>query len=527
MRDEMVEQIAQLLPIARDIDQKDRLVVQPKLAPGEDFEGLVERADAARQDRESIRPFGHQPLAVVHAAGDDEFAGAWMRQLGIAQPVRDDADDPAARHQSRIGKHPHQPDPPAAKDQLDACLRQGFAQLPRGGAVTQIEPDGRAAIDAKSRYVLHRTPPITRHTGSSSSPVFVRSGGDCKHAWPGIELPGHQPRRLASVRRVVWLGSATAAVLIVLAAAFGLRDTAPPSTPAPQPAVPTAPLPAAAATTPATAQVVPATLPSFDIVRVDPQGQAVIAGRAAPGDRVRVLDAGKPIGEVTADSRGEWVLVPDAPLMQGNRQLALEATSREGGPVRRSGDVVALSVTPPAPAERSPSTLAVLIPGDADKPSRVLQQPAPPSVSPKLSLETAEYGARSRLMLSGHAAPGAHLNVYAGDRPLGTVTADAAGKWSLTAPHREAAGGVELRLDELAADGTVARRIATPLQAVGASALAAGGSYIVRRGNSLWLIARHIYGKGTRYTAIYSANRDQIRDPNRIYPGQLFKLPKS
>ena len=57
--------------------------------------------------------------------------------------------------------------------------------------------------------------------------------------------------------------------------------------------------------------------------------------------------------------------------------------------------------------------------------------------------------------------------------------------------------------------------------------MAKGGRYVVRRGNSLWLIARQLYGEGFRYTAIYSANRDQIRDPNRIYPGQTFKLPKS
>ena len=56
---------------------------------------------------------------------------------------------------------------------------------------------------------------------------------------------------------------------------------------------------------------------------------------------------------------------------------------------------------------------------------------------------------------------------------------------------------------------------------------ASGGSYVVRRGNSLWVIARQLFGEGFRYTAIYSANRDQIRDPNKIYPGQTFKLPKS
>ena len=290
-----------------------------------------------------------------------------------------------------------------------------------------------------------------------------------------------------------------AALLIAFTAVVGLRGTAPPSRPAPQP---TAAAPSQPAATPATTPAAPAKPPSFDIVRIDPQGQAVIAGRAEPGDRVRVLDGDKPIGEVTADARGEWVLVPDAPIAPGNRQLGLEATGREGGPVRRSGATVALSVMPPQPTS------------------------APEGQA--LSLDTAEYGARDRLVLSGHADPGARLNVYAGERLLGTVTADPAGKWSLMSPHREPAGGFELRLDQLAADGSVARRIAAPLvERPTTGALAHGGTYVVRNGNSLWLIARHFYGQGTRYTAIYIANREQIRDPNRIYPGQQFKLPKS
>ncbi len=263
-----------------------------------------------------------------------------------------------------------------------------------------------------------------------------------------------------------------AALLIAFAAVVGLRGIAPPSRPAPQP---TAAAPSQPAATPATTPAAPAKPPSFDIVRIDPQGQAVIAGRAEPGDRVRVLDGDKPIGEVTADARGEWVLVPDAPIAPGNRQLGLEATGREGGPVRRSGDIVALSVMPP--------------------------QPTPAPEGQALSLDTAEYGARDRLVLSGHADPGARLNVYAGERLLGTVTADPAGKWSLMSPHREPAGGFELRLDQLAADGSVARRIAAPFERPTTGALAHGGTYVVRNGNSLWLIARHFYGQGTRYTA--------------------------
>jgi len=48
---------------------------------------------------------------------------------------------------------------------------------------------------------------------------------------------------------------------------------------------------------------------------------------------------------------------------------------------------------------------------------------------------------------------------------------------------------------------------------------------VVSRGDSLWRISRVTYGTGMRYAVVYRANRDQIQDPNRIYPGQIFVLP--
>jgi nucleoid-associated protein YgaU len=53
----------------------------------------------------------------------------------------------------------------------------------------------------------------------------------------------------------------------------------------------------------------------------------------------------------------------------------------------------------------------------------------------------------------------------------------------------------------------------------------ASGKAIIRRGDNLWTIARRVYGAGIKYTTIYQANNSQIRDPNRIYPGQVFDLP--
>lgn len=334
----------------------------------------------------------------------------------------------------------------------------------------------------------------------------------------------------AALRGVVWLGSAVIAVLLVAAAAIGLYN-APPDRAwrLPDGAKQAAPAAAKPALPPVASVTVPqapaaAKPPSFDIVSIDPRGQAVIAGRAAPGDRVRVLDGDKPIGEVTADSRGEWVLVPDAPIAPGDRQLGLEATGRDGGPPRRSAEIVALSVGRPEPGKDKNSSLAVLLPGDGSAPARILQRPGE---TPALGLEAAEYGGADQLLLSGHADPGARLNVYAGNRLLGTATADSAGKWSLAAGYRQPAGAVELRLDQLAADGSVARRAAAPFSLPSGTAIRDGDTYVVQHGNSLWRIARQVYGHGIRYTTIYDANRDQITDPERIYPGQQFKLPKS
>jgi nucleoid-associated protein YgaU len=143
-----------------------------------------------------------------------------------------------------------------------------------------------------------------------------------------------------------------------------------------------------------------------------------------------------------------------------------------------------------------------------------------------LSLVSAEVVGGDKLVLSGHAPPGATLNLYAGDRSVGAVTADARGLWSMTSPRPKLTGPYELRVDQVKPDGTVALRVARTFETPAEIAIPAGRRYVVKAGNSLWWIARRTYGEGTQFTLIYGANRDNIRDPNKIYPGQVFTLPK-
>ena len=97
--------------------------------------------------------------------------------------------------------------------------------------------------------------------------------------------------------------------------------------------------------------------PRFDIVSVAPDGTAVIAGRAAPGSLVQVFDGSEKLGEVVADQRGEWVLIPARPLAGGGRRLTLRSATREGLTVA-SAETVAVTVPSAAPAAAAPSAAA-------------------------------------------------------------------------------------------------------------------------------------------------------------------------
>jgi nucleoid-associated protein YgaU len=332
------------------------------------------------------------------------------------------------------------------------------------------------------------------------------------------------------------IGSATAVFLLVAAGAVVFRGGDTPWSNPPKPKEATAteskttlalakPIEVERAARPAAP--VP---PSFDVVKVGPTGTAVIAGRAEPGAKVVVRDGDKAIGEVTADRRGEWVLIPAQPIDPGDRLLSAEASNPGTGTTVKSKETVALSISPTAPAGRSGETaLAVVFPHDGGGSARVLQLPdgASPGKANSLSMDTAEYDPQGRVVLSGRAAPGATVQIYLGNEPLATVTADAAGTWSATSSGAVPPGQLELRLDQLAPGGRVAQRVALPFTQGAAVEPAPGQDYVVQRGNNLWRIAHRAYGAGTRYVVIYSANPDQIRNPDKIYPGQVFKIPKS
>lgn len=284
--------------------------------------------------------------------------------------------------------------------------------------------------------------------------------------------------------------------------------------------------------------------PSFDVVRVNPRGDAVIAGRAAPNAAVVVRDGQVEIGTAKADSRGEWVVIPSNPLPKGSRELTLSATSRNGPALRSDQNVV---IMVPGEKQRttagnSPSVgsgaLAVLVPREGKAGSVVIQKPsaaraARPSsktgagtLAPQVTIDSVDYDKSGNVTISGNAAPKAPLSVYIDNKHAGSGVSDVQGRWRVVPGGALTPGDYTLRVDNVGKGGKVLGRAETQFTRSRAATNLPSDSVIsVEPGNSLWRIARRVYGKGVQYSVIFDANREQIRDPDLIYPGQVFFVP--
>lgn len=380
--------------------------------------------------------------------------------------------------------------------------------------------------------------------------------------------------------------------------------SAPPSRETPTPAPPAAATPGATpkaegqqvpgAQAPAAAQAEGSA--TFDIVRVEPNGDAVIAGRATPGAKVELLRNGQVISTENANDQGEFVMTPST-LEPGDHQLQLRIAG-EGG--KTSERVVVVSVPKDGKGE------ALVVASEPNKPAQVMQAPAQAiaqapatessaaqaDAAKDASTETANASPADnallrigaievqggRLYAQGTGPAGSKLRIHLNDAAIADATVGPDGTWSLTIERGVTPGNYNVRIDQLGEDGRVTARAEAPFdytantvvatqpvpeQPVGTAPAASAdasqqavqptqgtqpgaapadaarpeergkadvvvasvGTVKVRRGDSLWRISQGIYGQGIRYSVIYDANSDQIRDPDLIYPNQVFVVP--
>lgn len=287
--------------------------------------------------------------------------------------------------------------------------------------------------------------------------------------------------------------------------------------------------------------------------------EAAPATEAAPEAASEAAPAAAPEGEPAAEA------APAEPAPAAAETAAPEAGTTE--PAAASAPEAAPQATaeaapdaasdatpdaaPEAAAEAAPEQAAVPA-GAAPEPAPVAAAPAPAEapaaeVKPVIAPVTVEAveSEDGKLYVAGTSTADALLRIYVADALVGETKANGDGRWLLETTAEIPVGDVEVRADHVdpvtgavLARAAVSFRKAEPQEIVlskveeagseGASDAAAAPqvpNVIIRKGDNLWNISRRLYGTGFRYTTIYQANKDQIRNPDLIYPGQVFLTP--
>jgi nucleoid-associated protein YgaU len=218
------------------------------------------------------------------------------------------------------------------------------------------------------------------------------------------------------------------------------------------------------------------------------------------------------------------------------RQVADATTAVAQPDATNPGSAEQATVAQTEPAPQPKATQVAVLRADAD--GVTLVQPIAQKPQGKVVLDTISYSDSGEVQLAGRAGAASNILVYLDNTPAGQFAAAENGNWG---------GGLEavepgvytLRLDEVNDAGKVLSRMETPFKreapevlqppvAEGATGEAAPlvRAVTVQEGDTLWAISQQRYGSGFLYVRVFEANNSAIRDPDLIYPGQVFTLPE-
>ncbi|UWR01046.1 LysM peptidoglycan-binding domain-containing protein [Rhodobacteraceae bacterium S2214] len=276
-----------------------------------------------------------------------------------------------------------------------------------------------------------------------------------------------------------------------------------------------------------------AATPSAESIIVPPAEIAVAAGvseenTVVAADQVATLDQND-----TSDTAPEIA-------SSTNDQIAIGSTVVAGvTPDAGVAPAISAGAEEPRGAITAPPTLIADAEGVRVLPSDVGAAPDQPNLTENIALDTITYDPEGEVLLAGRgASAGGFVRIYLDNQPVTVSRISVEGDWRTDLPEVDT-GIYTLRVDEVDADGVVQSRIETPFKkeepaavaAILAEETSADGFDIavktVQPGATLWAIAEEQWGDGILYVSVFEANRDLIRDPDLIYPGQVFRIPES
>jgi hypothetical protein len=270
----------------------------------------------------------------------------------------------------------------------------------------------------------------------------------------------------------------------------------------------------------------------INLARVRPDGSAVIAGQAPPSSTIHLIENGRIIGMTTASSSGEWVIVPDEELTEGAHLLSVQIIAPDG--TAKVGDM-ALAVEIPAGGDEIPLVALVPYTDESSGLTKVLQVPrsleakaddANGAAIPHLTIRSIQATSARQISISGKAEGGMMVTLTLNDGTATTASLNDEAIYSAILDVDPDDTNLLLKGVLHDFDGEMQASVQLKLTRTQFEQTLSGNALIVvQKGDALWRIAYKTYGKGIRYLDIYRQNKDDIKDPDLIYPDQIFVVP--
>ncbi|MFM2356502.1 MAG: hypothetical protein RLZZ528_2238 [Pseudomonadota bacterium] len=254
----------------------------------------------------------------------------------------------------------------------------------------------------------------------------------------------------------------------------------------------------------------------IDTISYAEGGDVLLDGRASPEGVARLYLDNAPVSDAAISVDGTWA-ARLAGIAPGVYTLRVDQVGTDG-------KVISRFETPfqrEAPEVVAAAQAAEQVAAEAEQPAEAVPE-----------LVITEYTGAPAAATETAAAPEPELVIteYTGEKPAEAQAADAAPEVGIEAPEEAVPELVITEYSGQSAGTEATVTEAAPALDAAATAEAAPTvatvkSVTVQPGFTLWRIARESYGDGVLYVRVYEANKDQIRDPDLIYPGQIFTVP--
>ena len=274
----------------------------------------------------------------------------------------------------------------------------------------------------------------------------------------------------------------------------------------------------------------------LEVVRVKPDGSLVIAGKGLPNSKIEIISNSEVIAVTNSDKVGDFVAVPQKQLNSGEYFLSFRQTTGDNKVVIANKSV-AINVT----GKKDDLPIVAIVDGQGKLGAKVIQAPGLGkkeetnkdnkksaknlAKEPKIKILAITHDTKlGQLVLSGIAYNGVQVNAgFTGKETSSTKINN--GEWNLSIPGKLIVGKQKVFAVLLGKNGKVLSENSFVIS--GKSIENANGKtlIIVQKGDALWNIAYQRLGLGNRYIDIVELNKDKIKDPDLIYPQQLFIIP--